>query len=214
MWCGGVALLSWCFWWDFDERVSDVNVLLAFIGLTFVGLFHAELKRSLAALDPTPRHTRARVITDDEVRQLVIHETSKAADSLSKGKSGALIVIEQSADLTEFLKDGVEINAYLRASLIHAIFSRNGNDFHDGALVIRQDHIWQAKAFLSMPHSLSLSQEYGTRHLAAVGVSEETDAVVVVVSEERGTISVAYAGTLQTCKDRKTLEEKLEKLIR
>ena len=71
----------------------------------------------------------------------------------------------------------------------------------------------QAKAFLTMPHSTSLSQKYGTRHLAAVGITEDTDAVVVVVSEERGTISIAYAGKLHESKDHETLERLLSDLM-
>ena len=115
--------------------------------------------------------------------------------------------------LSEFLNGGVELNAQVRSSLIHAIFCHNGNDFHDGAIVIRDGLIWQAKAFLTMPHSVSLSQKYGTRHLAAVGITENTDAVVVVVSEERGTISVAYAGNLHECGDHETLRRILKDLM-
>ena len=120
------------------------------------------------------------------------------------------MVIEQRADLGEFLSGGVEINAQVKSSLIHAIFCHNGNDFHDGAVVIRQGEIWQAKAFLPMPHSIKLSQKYGTRHLAAVGITDQTDALVIVVSEERGTISLVYAGQITELSDRYALEKALQ----
>lgn len=214
VWGAWVTVLAWLFWWELGEHTGELPALVALITLSFIALFQVELKRLLASLDPTPRQMTRRVVNEEQTRRMILHEVILAANSLSKRKEGALIVIEQSADLTEFLKDGVEIDARLDANLLHAIFCRNGNDFHDGAVVIRRDKIWQAKAFLSMPHSTSLSQEYGTRHLAAVGVTEETDAVVVVVSEERGSISVAYAGTLQECKDRRALETKLERLVR
>lgn len=119
------------------------------------------------------------------------------------------MVIEQRAELGEFISGGIDIDAQVKASLIHAIFCHNGNDFHDGAIVIRDGRIWQAKAFLPMPHSIKLSQKYGTRHLAAVGITDHTDALVIVVSEERGTISIAYAGQLTEYQTQAELEQAL-----
>ena len=176
-------------------------------------LFPFEVRRALGSLNPIPRRKVKHTEDEAELLKSVRHEVISAAESLSKRKEGALMIIEQRADLSEFLNGGIELNAQVRSSLIHAIFCHNGNDFHDGAIVIRAGLIWQAKAFLTMPHSVSLSQKYGTRHLAAVGITENTDAVVVVVSEERGTISVAYAGNLHECNVHETLQRVLKELM-
>lgn len=200
----GVLALNW------SEYSTHLSVIIELITLSFLILFSTELKRALGTLDLRPRK-RVRLTEDqrDHTRELC-RELASAADSLSKKREGALIVIEQRADLNEFLTGGVVINAQVKASLLHAIFCHNGNDFHDGAVVIRAGLMWQAKAFLPMPHSVRLSQKYGTRHLAAVGITDQTDALVVVVSEERGTISIVYAGEINELADRFALERALE----
>ena len=177
--------------------------------LSFLLLFSYEVKRALAMIDFRPKWQNKLSPEQKDQQAELRKELAQAAISLSKRKEGALMVIEQRAELGEFLSGGVEIDARVKSSLIHAIFCHNGNDFHDGAIVIRSSKIWQAKAFLPMPHSIKLSQKYGTRHLAAVGITDHTDAVVIVVSEERGTISIAYAGQLTEYQTQAALEEAL-----
>ena len=209
-WVISVLLILGLMALDRSERSHQTPIAIELITLSFLILFSQELKRALSALDPRPR-SKVRLTEDqrDYTRELC-RELASAADSLSKKREGALIVIEQRADLGEFLTGGVVINAHVKSSLLHAIFCHNGNDFHDGAVVIRDGLMWQAKAFLPMPHSVKLSQKYGTRHLAAVGITDQTDALVIVVSEERGTISIVYAGQITELSDRPALERALE----
>jgi diadenylate cyclase len=209
-WFISLILVLGLAWLDWAEWGPKLSILIECFLISFLVLFSAEIKRILSRLDLRPRW---RVQFSEEERDLqhdLCRELANAADSLSKKREGALMVIEQRADLGEFLSRGVEINAQVKSSLIHAIFCHNGNDFHDGAVVIRQGEIWQAKAFLPMPHSIKLSQKYGTRHLAAVGITDQTDALVIVVSEERGTISLVYAGQITELSDRYALEKALQ----
>ena len=188
---------------------SQLSSIATWLLLSFLLLFSYEVKRALAMIDLRPKWQNKLSPEQKDQQAELRRELAQAAVSLSKRKEGALMVIEQRAELGEFLLGGVEIDARVKSSLIHAIFCHNGNDFHDGAIVIRSGKIWQAKAFLPMPHSIKLSQKYGTRHLAAVGITDHTDAVVIVVSEERGTISIAYAGQLIEYQTRAALEEAL-----
>ena len=188
---------------------SQLSSIATWLLLSFLLLFSYEVKRALAMIDLRPKWQNKLSPEQKDQQAELRRELAQAAISLSKRKEGALMVIEQRAELGEFLSGGVEIDARVKSSLIHAIFCHNGNDFHDGAIVIRSGKIWQAKAFLPMPHSIKLSQKYGTRHLAAVGITDHTDAVVIVVSEERGTISIAYAGQLIEYQTRAALEEAL-----
>ena len=188
---------------------SQLSSIATWLLLSFLLLFSYEVKRALAMIDLRPKWQNKLSPEQKDQQAELRRELAQAAVSLSKRKEGALMVIEQRAELGEFLSGGVEIDARVKSSLIHAIFCHNGNDFHDGAIVIRSGKIWQAKAFLPMPHSIKLSQKYGTRHLAAVGITDHTDAVVIVVSEERGTISIAYAGQLIEYQTRAALEEAL-----
>lgn len=166
-----IFLLVWLEWSIWKDHVFFM-LELSFV--SFLVLFAHELRRVLNLIDMRPKwqfKTREEQLNLQDVRKELIW----AAESLSKKKEGALIVIQQRADLSEFLSGGIVINSQVKASLIHAIFCHNGNDFHDGAIVIREGKIWQAKAFLPMPHSIKLSQKYGTRHLAAVGITDHTD---------------------------------------
>ena len=209
-WLLSVVLVLTVLALDSPDQLKHLSGVIELVALSFIFLFSAELKRALSNLDIRPRR-KVRITEDqkDNARELC-REVASAAESLSKKREGALIVVEQRADLSEFLTGGIVINARVKASLLHAIFCHNGNDFHDGAVVIRGGLMWQAKAFLPMPHSVRLSQKYGTRHLAAVGITDQTDALVVVVSEERGTISIVYAGQITELSDRFALERALE----
>ena len=210
----GWLLINCCLalilWIESTLWLADLPFILELSFMSFLLLFSYEIKRILSIFDVRPKWHH-NVPKDQKDQQAELRrELSHAAESLSKKKEGALMVIQQRADLSEFLSGGIAINSEVKGSLIHAIFCHNGNDFHDGAVVIKNGRIWQAKAFLPMPHSIKLSQQYGTRHLAAVGITDHTDAVVIVVSEERGTISIAYAGQLTEFYDRRSLENALE----
>ena len=116
-----------------------------------------------------------------------------ACMSMSKGKVGALIVIEKSVSLNDIIRTGEIINANVNQRLIENIFFKN-SPLHDGAMIIRHKRIEAAGCILPVSHDLNIPKELGLRHRAAMGVSQETDALAIIVSEETGGISVAYKG--------------------
>ena len=139
-----------------------------------------------------------------------ISEISKAAHNLSKTKTGALIVMERETRLGDVIRTGTLINAEASSALLENIFVPN-TPLHDGAVIIRGDKIHTAGCFLPLTSNSNLSRELGTRHRAALGISEASDAVVVIVSEETGKISIALNGTLTRNLSEETLRVALNK---
>lgn len=131
-----------------------------------------------------------------------------ACMNMAKRKEGALIVIEQSDKLGEVIKTGETVNADINQLLIENIFFKN-SPLHDGAMIIRQKRIAAAGCLLPVSHSMDIPKSMGLRHRAALGISQETDALAIVVSEETGGITVAHHGTLH----RWLTAEQLEKLL-
>ena len=131
-----------------------------------------------------------------------------ACMNMAKRKEGALIVIEQGDKLGEVIKTGESINADINQLLIENIFFKN-SPLHDGAMVIRQKNIVAAGCLLPVSHSMDIPKSLGLRHRAALGISQETDALAIVVSEETGNITVAHRGELH----RRLSAEQLEKLL-
>ena len=126
-----------------------------------------------------------------------IEEVIKAAGTLAQKRIGALVAFERSAALDEFIERGTEVDAAASKELLHSIFVPSfENPMHDGAVVLREGRIWQAGVFLPMAGSAGGDRSLGARHRAGIGITEETDAVVVVVSEERGAISLCFDGNI------------------
>ena len=137
-----------------------------------------------------------------------VNTLCSAVFDLSGTKTGALIVLENTTKLGDIVKTGVVVNADLNSSLIKNIFY-NKAPLHDGAMIIREMRILAAGCFLPLTESSELSKDLGTRHRAAVGMSEASDAKVIVVSEETGTVSVAYNGKLRRRYDFETLKNEI-----
>lgn len=142
----------------------------------------------------------------------VIDELCEAANNMSKTKTGALIVIERSTRLGDVIRTGSVVNADVSAALLENIFAPN-TPLHDGAVIVRGDRIHTAGCLLPLTSNPNLSRELGTRHRAALGVSEASDAMVVVVSEETGKISIAINGTLTRNLDKDSLKRALERVF-
>ena len=142
----------------------------------------------------------------------VIDELCEAAANMSRTKTGALIVIERSTRLGDVIRTGSVVNADVSAALLENIFAPN-TPLHDGAVIVRGDRIYTAGCLLPLTSNPNLSRELGTRHRAALGVSEASDAMVVVVSEETGKISIAINGTLTRNLDRDSLKRALERVF-
>ena len=138
-----------------------------------------------------------------------INEIVKACMEMGKVKTGALIVVEQNQSLSEYERTGIEVDGIVTSQLIINIFEKN-TPLHDGAVIVRGNRITSATCYLPLSDNMALSKERGTRHRAGVGISEATDSMTVIVSEETGKISVAYEGKLDRNLDAERLKEKLK----
>ena len=178
--------------------------------LAVVVLFQPELRRMLDRLGSVLR-LRSLLGTNKQVEGMdtIITQTVMACETMSREKVGALIVVAREARLEEFFKTGTRINGQVSEQLIRNIFFPKAA-LHDGAMIIRDGKIAAAGCVLPLSDSSRLSADLGTRHRAGVGMSESSDAVVVIVSEETGTISVAVGGMLK----RHLAPQTLERLLR
>jgi diadenylate cyclase len=181
--------------------LKSLNWLLVAVlqngALVLVILFQPELRKALE------RMGRSRILTKgsrrkniDEERDTVIAEIVQTVVDLSRRRVGALLVFERQTGLEDVIETGTRLNAEVSAPLLENIFEPN-TPLHDGAAVIRDDQVIAAACILPLAEASGVSRELGTRHRAAVGISENTDAAVVVVSEETGIVSMARDGALR-----------------
>ena len=200
-WLTGVAKL---------HTLNFVLTSLVEVGLiAIVVLFQPELRRML---DHVSKFNFKKWLTQDKVSQemeLIIEETSKACQVMSREKIGALIVFARDNRLDEYFKTGTALDAQVSEQLLRNVFFPKAA-LHDGAMIIRDGRVAVAGCVLPLSESQHLNADLGTRHRAAVGISEVSDAIVVVVSEENGVISVAMDGMLK----RHLAAETLERLLK
>jgi hypothetical protein len=142
----------------------------------------------------------------------IIRETAEAAYALAAVKLGAILVFPRMDSLEEFIQGGVTLDAVVSKPLIINVFYPP-SPLHDGAAIVRRGRIERAGCFLPMTESHSIPQKFGSRHRAAIGLTERTDAVCLVVSEERGEVSLCNRGKIRSCLDSKDAEERLKRLI-
>ena len=133
--------------------------------------------------------------TDGRFSDRTINEIVKASVEMGKAKTGALIVLEQNVSLTEYERTGISVDAHVTSQLLINIFEHN-TPLHDGAVLVRENRIVSATCYLPLSDNMVLSKELGTRHRAGIGVSEVTDSLTIIISEETGQISYAYRGEL------------------
>lgn len=138
-----------------------------------------------------------------------IDELVKAAFAMGKVKTGALIVLEDEIVLDEYIRTGIDVDAIISSQLLINIFEKN-TPLHDGAIILRGDRVVSATCYLPLSDSRGLSKELGTRHRAAIGISEVSDSLTIVVSEETGRVSVAYRGEIFRNLDAEGLRAKLQ----
>ena len=177
------------------QYILENTLQLGFMAL--IVIFQPELRR---ALEEVGRSRFGQLFEGDipthiEENDRTIEEIIRAAGILSMNKTGALIVMERNTKLGEIIKTGISIRSDISAELLLNIFIPN-TALHDGAVIIRGDSLMAAACFLPLSQNAFLSKELGTRHRAAVGMSENSDAVILVVSEETGKISLAINGSL------------------
>jgi uncharacterized protein (TIGR00159 family) len=170
-----------------------LDTLLTSIVLIMVVIFQQDIRRALMRFGRGPFFSSGGVAMEHQV----IDDAVKSATSLAHKKIGALVVFERESELDEFIETGTILDAAVSKELLYSIFiPSHENPMHDGAVIIREGRIWQAGAFLPLTASTKLDRNLGTRHRAAIGISEETDAVVIVVSEERGEVSLCFNGNI------------------
>lgn len=175
--------------------------------IVFIILFQPELQNALARLGTGKFFSY--YLTD---KFYLIDEIAKSVDFLSSQKYGALIVIEREVGLKSFIETGKKINAYLSSELINTIFTPN-TPLHDGAIIIEHNEIAAAGCILPLTKASDIPTQFGTRHRAAIGLTEETDAVVIVVSEETRNISLVKGGIMSQGLDTLTLRKSLEEIL-
>ncbi|MFR1050629.1 MAG: diadenylate cyclase CdaA [Oscillospiraceae bacterium] len=210
----GIVLLVVALWLSSVFHLYTVNFLLSrvleFGVLALVILFQPELRKLLEQVGSSSLGTvfNSRQDVPDELEN-AITQTVEAYTSLSKSKTGALMVFERKNMLDDAIRTGTALDAVVNSELLKNVFW-NKAPLHDGAVIIRRGHIVGAGCMLPMSGNVNLSRDLGMRHRAGIGASEQTDAVVAIVSEETGSISVAVGGMLK----RHLTPETLERLLR
>jgi uncharacterized protein (TIGR00159 family) len=185
-----------------------LNNFVAFAGLVVVVIFQNEIRRVLFALGRSPFFRKITYV--DET--LFYEELANACVVMSTRKTGALIVIEREMGLSEFMEAGVKIDADVNTELIVSVF-QPAAPLHDGALLIGEGRIKAASCVLPLSTRDDIDKDFGTRHRAALGITEVTDAVSVTVSEESGHISYAHGGRITRNVTGETLKRELRELL-
>lgn len=184
--------------------ILDATMTVGVIAILIV--FQPELRRALEYIGRSRFFTKSFVEVRGESLNEIFDEIVDAVASLSRQKIGALIVIERETGLGELAETGTKIQGKVSSDLLINIFIPN-TPLHDGAVIIKDDMIKAAACFLPLTDNMSLSKELGTRHRAALGVSERSDCLAIVVSEETGAVSIAEKGSLARYLDTKTLKQ-------
>jgi len=170
-------------------------ILTKLFGISVIAIliiFHPEIRQGLARLGR--RRIFGATLREEEL-DLIVKEIATAVENLARNRVGALITIEKDIPLTAYMESGVLIDARVSSDLIESIFTPV-NPLHDGGLIVQNGRIAAAGCLFPLTQIKDLSRMYGTRHRAAMGLSEVTDAIVVIVSEERGDVSLVYKGKL------------------
>jgi len=194
---GELTTLSWL-----------VSTLVPYVIFALIVVFQAEIRHALANLGSRLTLSRAANSESDAYDDIVL-----AANLFSQNQTGALIVIEREIGLRTYIESGVPMDARLSYDLLATIF-RPSAPLHDGAVIVQKDRIAAAACFLPLSMNPVLSTQMGTRHRAGIGITEETDAIAVIVSEETGAISLAVAGNFERDLTVEQLRERLSTLLR
>ncbi|MDF7636758.1 diadenylate cyclase CdaA [Leuconostocaceae bacterium ESL0958] len=196
-WYAGLVIVSWL-----------MDQLITWAPIALVVIFQQEIRRGLESLGR--RLTVRRHHIDNAQARELIKGLDMALEYMSKRRIGALITINGKDSLEEYIKTGIELDATVTGQLLINIFIPN-TPLHDGAVIINNDKVAVAAAYLPLSDSTRIPKELGTRHRAAVGISEATDAVTVVVSEETGEISITHQGELLRRMDKEAYTNFFEK---
>lgn len=194
-----------------------VKNVLSVAAISLVIVLQPELRKALEELgqnnilsgffqDTTRKSAEEGLFSDRTINEIV-----RACVEMGRVKTGALIVVEQKQPLVEYERTGIDVDAVVTSQLLINIFEKN-TPLHDGAVIIKGDRVTSATCYLPLSDNMYLSKDLGTRHRAGVGISEATDSLTIIVSEETGKISVAYKGRLETRVDADRLKERLQEI--
>lgn len=210
--------------WIFSEVLIAVNLnilgmftktMVALVALSLIVIFQPELRRFLGYLGQPGFLSKAFInssVNKNDEKVNVIKEVIEAVKYLSKSRTGALIVFQKEISASSYFDVGTKINADISTELILTIFHPN-TPLHDGAMVIKDGKIHSAGVLLPLTEDPKLSWKYGTRHRAAIGMSEVSDSACLVVSEETGDVSMSLDGTLKKYEDLASLKSDLENIL-
>ncbi len=195
----GMVILALLYWFAVVQDLATLEFVLRsavlYIGVAIIVLFQSEIRQALIYFGNRLRFPILRRQSDG-LGETIYNEIILAATTLSSEKIGALIVIQRNVGLRNFIDAGVQLDAKLSYDLLVTIFNP-ATPLHDGAVIIHQERLAAASVFLPLTKNPSISRELGTRHRAAIGITEGTDAISVVVSEETGLISFIENGVLK-----------------
>ncbi len=186
-----------------------LSSMLPYLGIALLILFQSEIRRALAHLART--FNLARISSSDAAS--AYDDIVLAAAYFSQNRIGALIAFERDVALRTYIESGIPLDANLSYDLLLAIF-RPGSPLHDGAVIVRRGRVAAASCFLPLSVNPMISNQLGTRHRAAIGVTEDSDAIAVLVSEQTGAISLAAGGTIELSLSAEQLGERLTGLFR
>lgn len=216
----GIAVLLLCYLMAYFLNMNVIlwifNKTLA-IGITALAVvFQPELRKALEELGRKNFVTSLIPFEDSKDKEVrfsdrSINEIVKATVELAKAKTGALIILEKDISLAEYERTGITIDSAISSQLLINIFEHN-TPLHDGAVLIRNNRIVSATCYLPLSDNLDINKSLGTRHRAAIGVSEVSDSITVIVSEETGAVSLAHNGMIYRGLPQDKLVEKIEEL--
>ena len=190
---------------DLEVLTRILEMILGSLLLMLMIIFQPELRRALARLGSL-------TIWENRRRRELIGEVITAVQNMAKRKCGALIVMECKERLQPLIDDSIILDAKVNNLMLESIFYPN-SPLHDGAVIIRDDRVVAARAILPLSRSENISRQLGTRHRAALGIAEESDAVTVLVSEESGSVSIAHGGKLYRDLSLDELHKMLDTLV-
>jgi diadenylate cyclase len=200
-----LVLLYWASrWFDLETVNWLLRTFLPYLVFGIIVVFQSEIRKVLAHLGKTPLLG----VFSREKTEGVIDEIVLASTRLASHKTGALLVLEREMGLRSFIETGIALDAVVTYDLLISIFNP-GTPLHDGAVIVQGDRLAAAACFLPLTVNPELSRTLGSRHRAAIGVTEDTDALAIVVSEENGLISLVSGGAIRRGLDAKQLKEAL-----
>src|SRR5262249_44324417 len=204
-----VALFYGSRWGHLETTNWLIRNLAGYVVFAVIVLFQSDIRRALAHLGRAPffRYFAKPESAEESIEELIV-----ASSMLSKNRIGAIVALERQIGLRNYIEGGIPLDAVLTYDLLLSIFQRT-SPLHDGAVIVQDDRVAAAACFLPLTVNPKLSKELGSRHRAAIGLTEENDSVAIVVSEETGSISVVADGQIERGLDADSLRAQLRSLV-